>query len=178
MADEAGQIIERMASGDRAALQDLYKLTSSTLFGILMRILRHKPDAEDALQNVYIKAWRFAPRYQPDRNGMSWLATIARNHAIDVIRSRDRRRTSELEPEELVDTTMGAADRTMLREDLRNCLGQLPERHAGVVLQVYMRGLSYVEVAELTDSPVNTIRTWLRRSLLQLRECLGGGDGH
>lgn len=176
MADEASRLISAMARGDRAALGGLYRLTSARIFGILVYILRHDADAEDALQNVYEKAWRNAPRFQPERAGIPWLVSIARNHAIDVIRARRRRDPADVEVDELMDLSLGTAERTVLRRDLGRCLDALGQDQAAIILDVYLEGLSYEEVAAKAGAPVNTIRTWLRRGLLKLRDCLGGDD--
>jgi len=178
MVSDTASLIDAMAKGDRTALTRLYKDTNKRIFGILMRFLRNPADAEDALQNVYIKAWRNAPRFDPSRNGDAWLISIARNHAVDVLRSHRRHGADDGELEGLMYHSMSASERYLLQQDLGRCLGLLSREHAQLVVDVYMTGLSYQEVADKVGSPLNTIRTWLRRSILVLRDCLGGaGDG-
>ena len=176
MMSDTAQLIGAMARGDRAALTKLYNQTNSKLFGILMRFLRNPTDAEDALQNVYIKAWRNAPKFDTSRNGDAWLVSIARNHAVDVLRSRRHYEPVEGEAEELADGMISTGERMLLRQDLGRCFKLLPRDHAALILDVYMTGLSYQEAAEKTGTPLNTVRTWLRRGLVTLRECLGGSD--
>lgn len=165
-----------MATGDRQALQRLYKLTSERVFAILMRILRDRSDAEDALQNVYIKAWRGAPSFDVTRNGEAWLATIARNVAIDSLRQSRKRLDENGELDMVADPARSTSTIHQIRADLRSCLATLDQAHATAVLQVYLYGLSYQDVADTLGTPLNTVRTWLRRSLLKLRECLESAD--
>lgn len=176
MIDQVSHEISRMATGERAALDRVYRLTSGKVFAILLRILRDRADAEDALQNVYVKAWRGAPRFDPSRSGEAWIATIARNVAIDHLRSARRHVPDSDEMDQIADPSQTSSDQWQMRKDLLHCLETLPAEQARAVVQVYLQGLSYQEVADILGSPLNTVRTWLRRSLLKLRSCLGGDD--
>lgn len=176
MYDQVSHEISRMATGERKALDRVYRLTSGKVFAILLKILRNKSDAEDALQNVYVKAWRGAPRFDPSRSGEAWIATIARNVAIDHIRSSRRNVSDSEEVDMVADPVQTSSEQWQMRKDLVHCLETLPAEQARAVVQVYLHGLSYQEVADILGSPLNTVRTWLRRSLLKLRECLGGED--
>ena len=169
-------LIAQCALKNRAAFTQLYNLTSAKLFGVVVRVLNNTAEAEDALQEIYIKIWKTADKFAVNKySPMSWLIVVARNHAIDVIRARkpiaididdafdvpDERKTPE---DEAVNTSEGAR--------IEKCLSELNESKATAVFGAYVEGYSYEELAERHAVPINTMRTWLRRSLISLKECL------
>ena len=172
-------LIGEVARRDRAAFGELYDRTSAKLYGVLLRMLRDRAEADDALQEVYIKIWRGAPRFAAGRaSPMSWLIAIARNHAVDRLRSRaaaQARATGEEAAHELPHDGPTPEEMTVRRSEaarIDDCLDRLEERRAQAVRGAYLDGESYKELAARFDVPLNTMRTWLRRSLLKLRECL------
>ena len=178
--DQLEAVLARMAAGDRAAVSALYAATSARLFGIALRVLGNRAEAEDALQEVYVKVWFNAGRYRPgELSPMTWLITVARNHAVDRHRKGQRRRSSDHDP---IDEAVDLADpspspeeavlASSLRGAVRDCLGQLKPPRGEAVVRAYVYGDSYVELAARYHVPLNTIRTWLRRSLVELRACL------
>lgn len=174
---EIEQLIGRTAGGDRAAFLDLYDRTSAKLFGICLRVLNDRADAEEVLQETYVKIWRNADRYTANGlSPMTWLITVARNSAIDKRRSRGQRGEHGLETAaELPDgapTPEAAAVAASERTRIVHCLSELEADRAAAVRGAYLHGLSYQELADRHGVPLNTMRTWLRRSLLKLRECL------
>ena len=176
MADDLSRLIQRVGLGDRQAFRDLYRLTSAKLFGVCLRVLREKSEAEDALQEVYIKIWHNAARFAvTGQSPVSWLAAVARNHAIDRIRARKPQSVDiDLVPE-MADEAPDPEQASVAageRQRIDNCLGKLRADRAEAVRGAYIEGYSYQELAERYRLPINTVRTWLRRSLLQLRECL------
>ena len=178
-ADPLAPLLARIAAGDRQAFRDIYATTASKLMGVLIRMLGTRPDAEDALQEVYTRVWTRAGRFDPAiGRGMSWLIAIARNLAIDRLRARPPAAPG-IEGDEtdaLPDTRPGAEAGLIARGEARrvvDCMGQLEPDRAAAVRGAYLAGLSYQQLAERHDVPLNTMRTWLRRSLLRLKECLG-----
>lgn len=174
--EEIEALVARVAIGDREAFQSLYATTSAKLFGICLRVLSSRAEAEDALQEVYVKIWRNAGRYRVNGlSPMTWLITVARNHAIDRVRAR-RGASADLDAvAEVPDEAPGpeaSAIRTSERARLIDCLSELPDGRAMAVRLAYLQGETYAELAARFDVPLNTMRTWLRRSLLTLRECL------
>jgi RNA polymerase sigma-70 factor (ECF subfamily) len=171
-------LIARMALGDRAAFSALYAATSAKLFGITLRVLDNRAEAEDALQEIYVKLWHNAGRYQSNGlSPMTWLITIARNHAIDRLRARRPAATAAGidEAAELADLSPGPEAQLIAageRARLSACLATLDPDRAEAVSRAYMYGDSYADLAARYGVPLNTVRTWLRRSLLKLRECL------
>lgn len=172
---EIEQALSRVAVKDRDAFNFLYSRTSAKLFGVCLRILNDKTQAEEALQDTFIKIWHKAGMYQVNGlSPMTWLITIARNVAIDRKRKSVRVAADEL-PTDLRDPTPGAEARLVAKGEQRrivDCMSELDTQKAQAVQGAYLQGESYAELAERLDVPLNTIRTWLRRSLIALKECL------
>jgi RNA polymerase sigma-70 factor (ECF subfamily) len=171
-------LLKDIALGSRQAFEKLYRDSSPRLFAICLRIVSQRSEAEDVLQEVYATVWHKAAQYDVERAGaMSWLAMIARNKAIDRIRSQPQtRKTEPLELAEAVpDPTaspqldaQASADRVRLDE----CLNELDARRRSLIRAAFFDGSTYEELAVRIGSPLGTVKSWIRRSLLQLRECL------
>jgi len=180
MTKEAIQRIEenigQVALGDRAAFVELYNATSGKLFGVTLRVLGNRAEAEDALQEIYIKIWGTAGRYQVNGlSPMTWLITIARNHAIDKLRARRGGHDTIDEVFDLADPARGPEQLAIDQSEnarLEGCLGQLEQDRASAVRGAYLSGYTYAELATQHSVPLNTMRTWLRRSLQKLKACL------
>ncbi len=174
--DDISTLIGRISLRDRAAFSQLYKKTSPKLFAICIRILRDRNEAEEALQEIYVKIWQRADRYATgETSPMSWLSAIARNHAIDVIRARKPVANTIDEAYDLADPSPDPEKSALNSAEgrrIETCMEQLDRERAEAVRKAYVEGLSYQELAELFNVPLNTMRTWLRRSLLKLRECM------
>ncbi|MCD7058898.1 sigma-70 family RNA polymerase sigma factor [Pelagibacterium xiamenense] len=174
--EEIAGLIARTALADRTAFRALYARTSAKLFGVVLRILGNRSEAEDAVQDIYVKIWQRADQYREDLGSpMTWLITIARNHAIDIIRRRKPETRDIDDAREIADPKMTpeqSAANAGERARLEECLETLPEQRADAVQAAYVEGYSYQELADRFAIPLNTIRTWLRRGLIQLRECL------
>lgn len=170
------RMIAQIALGSRADFQRLYESTSAKLFGICLRILGNQVDAEEVLQESYIKVWKSADRFAAGRaSPISWLAAIARNSAIDRIRSKKPTSGDMSEVEMMADEAPSPEANAILANEtsrLRDCLDELDARHSLAVKQVYLNGWTYAEAAGEFDIPLNTMKTWIRRSLISLRECL------
>jgi RNA polymerase sigma-70 factor, ECF subfamily len=169
-------MISRIALSDRAAFSALYAATSAKLFGVSLRVLKDRTDAEDVLQEAYVKIWHNAGKYQVSGySPMTWLIAIVRNQAIDKLRSR-RPISAELsDAEEIADHAATPEQFAIMNGEnarLRDCLEKLSPGRAEAVKAAYMEGYSYQELADRLEQPVNTVRSWLRRSLISLRECL------
>ncbi|MGB7316419.1 MAG: sigma-70 family RNA polymerase sigma factor [Planktotalea sp.] len=170
--------ITQAALGDRSAFEALYNATSAKLFGICLRVLKDKTQAEEALQESYVKIWHHAGRYQINGlSPMSWLITIARNTAIDHLRAHKSGEVAAAPElmEGVADQSPGPEALLEMKSQsnqLALCLGELDSVHADVVRGAYLDGKTYAELALEADVPLNTMRTWLRRSLMKLRECL------
>ncbi|HTJ01917.1 MAG TPA: sigma-70 family RNA polymerase sigma factor [Methylovirgula sp.] len=174
---ELAALLEAAGQRDRAAFKTLYDRVAPKLFAIALRILRDKATAEDALQEIFLRIWQNAAKFSPESgSAMGWLSAIARNRAIDVLRARGSAaltamsETTELW-ENIAATDGGEAERLNLAT-LRRCLGAIEEPSRSCVLLAYYEGYSREELAQRFDKPVNTIKTWLFRSLSLLKSCL------
>lgn len=173
--DDIDKWIARCALGDRAAFQNLYDHTSAKLFGVTLRVLKDRSEAEDALQEIYVKVWKGAKRYATGgASPMTWLITIARNHAIDRLRAR-KSTDGDDALATLPDAGPGPEAQAVAASEARRveaCFDTLEPDRATAVRRAYLDGESYADLARHFDVPLNTMRTWLRRSLIKLRECL------
>lgn len=173
---EIADLIARCALRDRGAFRQLYTRTSAKLFGVALRILRDRAETEEAIQEIYVKIWQKADRYVAGQySPISWLVAVARNHALD--RVRVRRPISEDIDAALDIADLGPSPERQVEaaEDsarIANCLGTLEPDRAEAVRGAYLDGFSYEELAQRHAVPLNTMRTWLRRSLMKLKECL------
>lgn len=173
---DVSKLIVRVSLRDRQAFDILYRQTSAKLFGVCLRILNDRAEAEDALQEVYVKIWNKADRFAvSDLSPISWLVAVARNHAIDRIRAR-RAPAAEIDAAlEVADPAPGPEAQAVAGaegERIHRCLEELDRDRAAAVRGAYLKGESYAELAARHGVPLNTMRTWLRRSLMKLKDCL------
>jgi RNA polymerase sigma-70 factor (ECF subfamily) len=170
-------VMHSVAARDRAAFAALYNATSAKLYGIVLRILRRRDVADEVLQEVYVQIWERAASYdQAKGSPVAWMAAIARNRALDEVR-RKRPLSIEDAPEveDIAIDDVHPLDRIERSEELqrlRQCLDRLDSDRREVVLLAYREGLSREALGQRLARPAGTIKSWLRRSLLQLRDCL------
>jgi RNA polymerase sigma-70 factor (ECF subfamily) len=176
-ADDLTRLLTRIAARDAAAFAALYEQTSAKLYGVVARILYRSDVAADVLQEAYVRVWEKAGDFDASKgSALAWMATIARNRALDEVR-RVRPVSLEDQPEgfepaaEEVDP-LGARERSEGLARLISCLKGLDDEKRAIVLLAYYRGLSREALAKRFGRPVPTIKTWLHRSLAQLRDCL------
>jgi RNA polymerase sigma factor (sigma-70 family) len=172
----------RLADGDKTALEEIYRATRVKLFGICLRILGDRKEAEDALQDVYINLWQKADRYDPARaSPIAWLAAFARNRAIDRLRT-GKVRGGAVPVEEaapladeapLADVLLVDRERTA---QIHTCLGALDERTRTQIRAAFFEGQTYAQLAEAADVPLGTMKSWIRRGLIRLRACLEASE--
>jgi RNA polymerase sigma-70 factor, ECF subfamily len=170
-------LLAAVAEGDDAAFARLYEATRAKLYGVLLRILGRPELAEDVMQETYLKVWKTAGSFDPTRGSpITWMVAIARNRAIDIVRKKSET-SLEVGAEALsvaADTPAPLARREMTEElkRLLSCLGKLDPEKQRILLLAYYSGWSRDQLSKKLDIPVNTIKTWLRRSLLEIRECM------
>jgi RNA polymerase sigma-70 factor (ECF subfamily) len=171
-------LLGQVALGNRAAFEALYRNTASRLFGICLRVLTQRAEAEDALQDVYTAVWRKAAQFDATKASASaWLAMIARNKAIDRLRSMPaaQSRTSLELAENVEDPGASPAQQVQTATDraqLEQCLEGLEPRRRSLIRAAFFDGLTYEELAARIEAPLGSIKSWIRRGLMQLRECL------
>lgn len=174
---ELERLMSAVAAGDRQAFAALYRATSAKLYGVALRILRRRDLADEVIQETYVRIWNNAAAFDPARaSPITWMVTIARNRALDEVR-RATPLPLEATPEALdvADDAMSASDRVELASDLvrlQACLDGLEFERREIVRLAYIEGLSREELGARFGHPVGTIKTWLHRSLKQLKACL------
>ncbi len=174
--DPIANLLSRVALREPLAFRQLYDQTSAKLFGICLRILNNRADAEEALQEVFVKIWNKADMFQTGRaSGIAWMAMITRNQAIDRLRARKPGSVDILEQSDLADDKPSPETNTIASDEYRrlnNCLDELKPQHAEAVRKTYLGGWSYQETADALNIPLNTAKTWVRRSLGALQDCM------
>src|ERR1700743_3856811 len=171
-------LIAAVAKGDEAAFERLYAATRAKLYGVVLRILRRQDLAEEGIQETYVKIWNSAGQFNPGLSRpATWMASIAPNLAIYPVRKRTESSIEE-EPAAMEVAADGPDPlaRREMTEELKGVLewvGRLEPARAERVLLAYYTGWSREQLAAKFEAPVNTVKTWLRRSMMDIRECLG-----
>jgi len=175
--EELNQLLRRTAREDQAAFAELYKRTSSKLFGVCLRMLRDRGEAEDVLQETYATVWRRASSFDASRaSAITWLVTLSRNKAIDRLRQhREELLGDPSRMDETVDeqpTPAAGAEASQEYQRLQHCLDELEPQQQSSVREAFFTGATYNELATRCKVPLGTMKSWIRRSLMQLRTCL------
>ena len=169
-------LLKNVAAGDRSALRAIYVRQSTRLFGIAMAILRDRTAAADVLQDGFLRVWQRAGQFDAERgDGQSWLSAIIRYAALDAARIRGREIPSDdpglgdsmIEPVAL--EQLSSKDEA---KRLHLCLERLPAANRQGIVMAFVHGLSHPEIAHKLNQPLGTVKSWIRRGLLSLRECL------
>lgn len=173
---ELNSRIAQVALGDRKAFEALYDATSGKLLAVCLRVLKERAAAEDAMQEAYVKIWKNAHRFEvTGHSPMSWLITIARNTAVDRLRARKDHEDIGDHERSLRAPLAGPEATAIARSEagrIMKCLDELDTDRAAAIRGAYFEGESYQTLSERFEVPLNTMRTWLRRGLIALRECM------
>ncbi len=170
-------LLQAIARGDEASLARLYDQYRVILFGLLVRILNSREEAEDVLQEVFLQVWRRAGDYDEQRGKpFTWLVTLTRSRAIDrlrVLSARQRLATSVAQdrPAEASDALKETV-RSEQKDIVRQALAELPEEQRRTLLLAYFEGLTQTEIAAKLNAPLGTVKTRMRSAMTKLRETL------
>jgi RNA polymerase sigma-70 factor (ECF subfamily) len=171
-----GNLLQRVADGDSAAFETLYRRFARPVFGLALRMLRDRSRAEDAVQETFAAIWRSAASYRPERGpGAPWLYAVARNAIVD--RARARGEATFADPPEAVAPDASPADRAesaYVSWRVHGAVQALPEHERQVLELAYWSGLSQSEVARFLDIPLGTVKTRTRSGLARLADLLEG----
>lgn len=173
---EIEALLARIAMHDRRAFDLLYEKTSPKLFGVALRMTKDRSEAEDLLQDAYVRIWQRAGAFRPGQgSAMGWLVALTRNICIDRLRKRELPVAPMEMAEDIFDPNPNPEtelQQSEARAQIDACLEELDDQRADAVRSAYLEGWSYQELADRFGKPLNTMRTWLRRSLMRLRACL------
>jgi RNA polymerase sigma-70 factor, ECF subfamily len=170
-------MLTRTAAGDRAAYRVLYAQAGPKLFAICLRMTKTKDQAEDVFQEAFMRIWERSWQFDPGKGeALAWLATVTRHCALDRLRKQtaslvtfDETVIDEIDAHTAaLDTGAGEAG------DLKRCLAHLRDDYRNAVVLAYVNGLTHEELAGRLDKPIGTIKSWVRRGLGQLKECMDG----
>jgi RNA polymerase sigma-70 factor (ECF subfamily) len=173
-------LLHAIARGDEAALARLYDAYRVILFGLLVRILNSREEAEDILQEVFVQVWRRAKDFDEQRGRpFTWLVTLARSRAIDRLRllgARQRLATGAAQQQEQTENVSDALKDAVRAEQqavVRRALAELPEEQRHTLVLAYFEGLTQSEIASKLNAPLGTIKTRMRSGMIKLRALLG-----
>jgi len=175
--EEHAALLRACGRGDRAALHAIYEREAAAMIGAALRIVKRRELAEEIVHDAFVQIWRHAARFDPALGeGRAWMFAIVRNRAINALRDSGREHTvPDEEIAAFIDLGNDGAkafDRLAEGSALKRCLERLePRRRAGVLL-AYIEGLSHGEIAARLGVPLGTAKSWITRSLAELRECL------
>lgn len=176
-AESLGGLIEACARGDRSAFRRVYDLQSGRLYAVALRMTRDAAAASDVLHDAMLQAWRRADRFDAAiGNAEAWLLGLVRYRAIDHLRRYGREQTGVDALEEPADPDPDPLQTLLATDDgarLHSCLGGLDDRTRLLMTLAFWEGLSHRELAERIASPLGSVKSWIRRGLLALKECLG-----
>jgi RNA polymerase sigma-70 factor (ECF subfamily) len=163
--------------GDEEAFSAVYEQVSSTVYGLVLRVLRDPAQAEEVAQEVLLEVWRTASRFDPARgSAQAWVATMAHRRAVDRVRSAEaaaRRDDQAAPPEASPDEVAEVVEAKLDRERVRRCLGTLTDLQRESIVLAYYGGYTYREVSGLLGVALGTTKTRMRDGLIRLRDCLG-----
>ncbi len=177
------RLLERVIGGDSAALRTIYDRCSGRVFGISLRILGTRPDAEEVLQETFLEVWKRAREYDPNRGSVEgWVVTIARSRSIDRLRSRGAAaQLSEADPRNSMSSAalapLEAAERRQNSERVAAALKTLPPEQRHVLELAYFEGLSQSEIASRLGDPLGTVKTRVRLGMEKLAGLLAEPEG-
>ncbi|SAK53977.1 sigma-24 (FecI-like) [Caballeronia hypogeia] len=174
--ERVNQMLVKVAKGDEQAFAELYRATSPRVYGVIVRMIRDRGEAEDILQEVFATTWRRADTFDPARgSAITWLIALGRNRTIDRMRQHRDELLGESSAPDVADeapTPAAAAESSEERRRLEHCLDRLDPQQKSAVREAFFSGATYSELAQRLAVPLGTMKSWIRRSLMQLKSCL------
>ena len=178
-ADDFGAALHACAKGDRNGLRLIFDKEAGRLIAVAERIVRRRDLAEEVVQEAFIRIWTHAHQYSPERgSARGWIYAIVRNRALNLLRDGKREdlvgedRLETLQDGEQLDQIMASFHRLDRNSRLHECLGSLDEIKRRGILMAYVGGYTHGEIAGRLKLPLGTAKSWIRRGLSSLRECM------
>nr|WP_310617594.1 sigma-70 family RNA polymerase sigma factor [Pantoea cypripedii] len=178
-AEQQRTLLRAVADGDRSAFEQLYRLTSPHLFAIALRMLRHRPWAEEVLHDCFITVWNSAASFNGTLSSpLTWMTHIVRNRCIDWLRSgyvRQFRADEEYVEDQITPAVAEHQDNQDAERvaRLHHCLKHLSSEQRQSISLAYYQGMSHTDIADWLQQPVGSVKSWIRRGMEHLRECVG-----
>lgn len=171
-------LIARICGQDRAAFALFYDRHAPRLFGLLLRQLGRRAEAEDALQETFSQIWIKANQYDRARgSGIAWIVRIAWSRGVDILRKRAKNPPPAAE-EIAAQASSEIVERSDLADFTLHAMGRLPELERDLITMSFYRGMTHEEIARNQDLPLGTVKSCIRRGMQQLRESLSANvDG-
>jgi len=178
-----GDLLVRLQRREPQALAELYDRFGGMVFRLVLRIVRDTGIAEDLVQETFLRAWNRAAAFDAERGAVGpWLLAIARNRALDYLRAQGRFTNNSVElnesehPSLFVDFPEAALNFDMARQ-VKRAMESLTSHQVQAIELAYFEGMSQSEIAERMGQPLGTVKTWMRRAMIQMRENMGlGGE--
>lgn len=183
LALQLAELLSQSALKNQNAFNNLYKLTAAKLYGVALRILRRQDWAEEVLQECYVNIWNHAGDYALAKSApLTWMTSIVRNRCLDWLRRPHTEATGEeydVAVDAWRDDSPGPLDRLVAAGDaqaLARCLEQIEAKQRQSIMLAFFNGLSHSELASHMKQPLGTVKTWVRRGLERLKDCLTVGE--
>jgi RNA polymerase sigma factor (sigma-70 family) len=175
--EELDRLLQRIGDHDREAFAELYRRSSPRLYGVCLRMLTDPREAEEVLQEAYVSIWQRGATFEPGRAGaMTWMVSLVRNKAIDRLRQHAN---VQLDHDFAIDsiaddepTPVAKVESHQSYKRLEECLQELEVQQRRSIREAFFSGNTYHELAHRAQVPLGTMKSWIRRGLLQLRTCL------
>ncbi|MBD3586296.1 sigma-70 family RNA polymerase sigma factor [Salinimonas sp. HHU 13199] len=168
--EELLPLLYRIGRGEQQAFASLYEKTHGHLYAVLLKMLRQRELAEEALQDAFVQIWRHADSYHRGRGTvLTWMISIARYRALDIIRYK------KVRPEQSLEDDISIGDNTQINDEktkLYHCIEELDNDQRQAISLAYFHGLSHEQVKHHLGSPLGTVKSWIRRGLNNLMRCL------
>jgi RNA polymerase sigma-70 factor, ECF subfamily len=166
-------LIARLRAGDDTAMGDLYDRYSAIVYGVALRVLADTTAAEDVLQEVFLQLWRNPRSFDADRGRLApWLAVIARNRAIDLLRKRPHEEDIAEQPISTGINLEDSANQRLVVEKVRDAMGRLPQEQRRALEMAFFEGMTHTEIARKTGDPLGTVKTRIRSALMAVRKAV------
>lgn len=167
-------LLRKVSSGNQFAFSQLYEKTCGQMFAVALNMLQNRDNAEEALQEAFIRIWYKADYYKEGQGTvLTWMVSIVRYRALDMLRSKKVRKEEPLDDQYIDDNLTVSLKNTDSGTKLDECIEGLDMQQKQAIHLAYFKGLSHSEVVEHLDSPLGSIKSWIRRGLVSLQRCLG-----
>ena len=182
--DPLADLVLGVAAGSRDDFRELYARTNRFIFARIMELIQDGVEAEDLLQDVYVKIWQSASEFDPHKaKAITWIGAIARHTTINRLRSasfRGNALTQPIENEDEIEDKSETAERGYMNSQrsaaILDHIRTLRPHYRKLIELAYIKGLSYGEISDQMGVPVNTLKTWMRRAIIEIRDGIGGDD--